>query len=388
MMNMKTHLAAIVRHTRASLVLPLLFCAVSGASSVFGATFRTSSPVVAVAVGDMNNDGRDDIVSAGYTSVDVLLGNGDGTFQAPQHANLSEEPALLALADFNRDGKLDVAVTITNADGGFTNTVAILLGNGDGTLQRHRDYVAASYPYSISVADFNADGTSDLVVGGENTFAVLLGNGDGTFQPKIVTPSSEYTRYVAAGDLNEDGKADVVVSDSYANVVTRYLGNGDGTFQAGVQIRIGFALNVIKLIDMNGDSHLDLVAEANYENRMTVLLGAGNGTLGAPIVTTLQMVPVRFTAGDFNGDGNLDLALSAVPRQLYGKDSLVILLGKGDGTFQPAIRSVFIGGAFYAPIAAGEFNGDSALDVVGQPSDTFQPQVKVVYGVGDGTFVP
>lgn len=144
----------------------------------------------------------------------------------------------LALSDFNGDGIQDIAT-----GSGYTNEISILLGNGDGTFQDPKQYLAASqgttssgFPGStvaIAAADFNADGKPDLVVvnGGVNTVSILLGNGDGTFQAHVDYPTGTTPSSVTVGDFNGDGKLDLAVTNQDDNTVSILLGNGDGTFK-------------------------------------------------------------------------------------------------------------------------------------------------------------
>jgi hypothetical protein len=157
-------------------------------------------------------------VSSG--TVSVLLGNGDGTFQAARSFAAGSGPASVAVGDFNGDGHLDVAVANEVSSG----TVSVLLGNGDGTFQAARGFAAGIYPASVAVGDFNGDGLPDLAVTGGGAVRVLLGNGDGSF---LTSPLSYIAGSgpvsVAVGDLNGDGLADLAVANSGSNNVSILL---------------------------------------------------------------------------------------------------------------------------------------------------------------------
>jgi hypothetical protein len=171
-----------------------------------------------VTVADLNGDGKLDLAvpSSGGT-VSILLGNGDGTFQPAVNYPAGYAPASVAVGDFNGDGKLDLAVANFGIPccSGPRGSVAILLGNGDGTFQPPSHYAAGSNPLSIATADFNNDGKLDLAVSTDYSgVQVLLGNGDGTFQPAVRYNVPAYAASLAIADFNNDGKPDLAVADT------------------------------------------------------------------------------------------------------------------------------------------------------------------------------
>ena len=342
--------------------------------------------------GDLNGHGKLDLVLTDFNSggVGVLLGNGDGTFQTAVDYGAGSDLSALAMADFNGDGKPDVAVT-NNVTGNGAGTVTVLLGNGDGTLSEAPEYQLGSSgnPLSVAAGDFNGDGNLDLAVADWNAttpgVSVLLGNGDGTYQPAVLYAAGNQPSSVAFGDFNGDGKLDLVAANDGGGVSV-LLGNGDGTFQTPVSYATvdAGALPTVVVDDVNGDGKLDLVV-TDGNGHADVLLGNGDGTFQAAVSYTVGVacgkgvLCVESPAiGDFNGDGKLDLA---VPDSTAG--NVNVLLGNGDGTFQPFV-SYPAGGGSPTAVAVGDFNADNKLDLA--VATYSGGTVSVLLGNGDGTF--
>jgi hypothetical protein len=313
-------------------------------------------------IADFNHDGNADIVAPNPNyngpnpnTVSVLLGNGDGTFQPKVNYATGSAPQDVIVADFNGDGKLDLA---TANEDSSANSVSILLGNGDGTFRPHVDYAAGSQPITLAAADLNGDGRIDLVVvsGSASGISVLLGNGDGTFQPpKLYATAGIQNFGVAVGDFNHDGILDVVTANVDVNSISLLLGNGDGTFQPHIDFPVGNGTFGLTVADLNGDGNLDVVSSDNNAASVTVLLGNGNGTFQPPVQYATASFPFGVTAVDVNGDGKIDLVV--------GTESpfsgVSVLLGNGDGTFQPYLGFYSGGGQ---QVSAGDFNNDGLLD--------------------------
>jgi hypothetical protein len=316
------------------------------------ASYATADRSYAVAVGDFNGDGTFDLAVAGYitNTISVLLGNGDGTFQAHvDYATGSDRPQGVAVADFNGDGKLDLAVTHQY------DTITVLLGNGDGTFQPAVNVGAFAVG---AVGDFNRDGKLDLAVGDGNNTLVLFGNGDGTFQPAVNVGAGWPG---AVGDYNRDGKLDLVALNG--NAITVLLGDGDGTFQPGVSYSTGPGITSMAVADFNADGKLDLVMSNNVTDNVSILLGNGDGTFQTHVdYGTGSSNPLSVNVGDFNGDGRPDLVVA----DLFG--TVHLLLGKGDGTFGAAAS--YAAGLDPSSVALGDFNGDGRLDIAAADSST------------------
>src|SRR5437667_222357 len=238
---------------------------------------------IAVAVGDFNADGLQDLAVANHDSntVSVLLGVGNGDFQeAPQSPiAVGTTPVWIAVGDFNGDGKPDLAVANVNSD-----TVSVLLGNGDGTFQAAQTFAVGDGPTSVTAGDFNRDGVQDLATGNwfSGDVSVLLGIGNRTFEQPASLPSGVSVISPVVGDFDGDGKLDLAVAnfgDSDPKVgdpgnVAVLLGNGDGTFQAPQPFAVGTNPQFVAVGDFNGD-RVDDLAVANFGDKtVSVLLNA------------------------------------------------------------------------------------------------------------------
>ncbi|MBS1853162.1 MAG: VCBS repeat-containing protein [Acidobacteria bacterium] len=263
----------------------------------------------------------------------------------------------LVLADFNRDGKNDLAVA--NAGSG---SISLLLGRGNGTFQTPVviSLVDITGLGRLLAGDFNQDGNLDVVVSATTSSAgdvdlLLLGNGDGTFQTQAAIPGTYGFLDGKAADLNGDGFPDLVTSTA-GNTLQVLLGNGDGTFtpQPDLSMNAGFypgvALSLV-VADVNSDGKPDIVAADVFNNVLHVFAGLGDGTFLDPtFVTTTNDNPDSLTAADFNGDGKVDLLTG------YGPPSASLAWGDGSGNFDFSAECFVYGQAF-----PSQTHGDGAL---------------------------
>jgi hypothetical protein len=313
----------------------------------------------AIAIADFNGDGRPDLAVANFGSnnVSILIGNGDGTFRATTAYHTGSRPLSVIAADFNHDGKMDLALANNTSSG----TVTILLGTGTGSFQSAVLYNTGSYSRWATAGDFNGDGNLDLAVVNQNSnnLSILLGNGDGTFQAAVNYACGSAPVFAIAADLNGDGFLDVAVADASggsSSVVSVLLGNGNGTFQAATSYGVGSRPESLAVKDFNGDGILD-IASANFDaSNMSILIGKGNGSFQPAVNYPVGAAPISIVAADFNGDGKTDLATADFRAAKAG-----VLLGNGDGTFQPV--AYFSAASSPRGIASADFNGDNAPDL-------------------------
>jgi hypothetical protein len=331
----------------------------SSAPLTLASSLAAGAGATSVVTGDLNGDGIPDLVANPIDqTISVFLGNGDGTFQAARISSLGVAPVApvapvaLALADLNGDHKLDLIVV----DG--QGMIDVMLGNGDGTFQAATRYATGASPFAVAVADLRHTGTLDLLALSNQGVSVLLGNGDGTFgAAQAVALSGSNLSALAVGDLNGDGKPDLVVTDSRSSRVLVLLGNGDGTFGTATSYPVGSGPQGVALADLRHQGKLDLIVANSTGNSVSVLLGNGNGTFGAATNYPVGTSPVAVLAADINGDGNLDVVTAN-----NGSNDVSVLLGNGDGTLRAA-TSLGVGTAPNS-VAAATLAGGGRLDLV------------------------
>jgi len=308
----------------------------------------------------------------------ICLGQAHAQFETRGSFVTNQSPSCIVVADFNHDGKLDLAVT---AGGSNTDTVAVLLGNGDGTFRKAIYYTVGVGAVWLATADFNRDGNLDLAVASQSDYiGILLGNGDGTFQPVIQTPPVQTLEtYVGVGDFDHDGKTDLFAL-SQNGVISVLLGNGDGTFQNAVVTNPTFSVTAIGAGDFNRDGNLDLATAGSFRSgsSVNILLGNGDGTFRQGASYPGGTVPTSIAVADLNGDHKLDLAIANSEG-----GSVSVLLGNGDGTFQTAAEYPI---AFSLWVAAADLNGDGKLDLAVVNGFAPNTGVTVFLGNGDGSF--
>ena len=271
-----------------------------------------------VAVGDFNKDGNSDLVTANYftDNVSLLLGNGDGTFDAATYLGVGSRPRTVAVADFNGDGNSDLATLNQNS-----NTVSILPGNGNGTFGAATNVSVASNPFFLVVGDFNKDGKSDLAITnvGSSSVSILLQNANGTFGAATNFTVGNEPIYIAIEDFNRDNNPDLATSNEGSNNVSILLGDGTGSFGPPTNFGVGTQPQTIATGDFNADGKLDLATANNGSNNVSVLFGSGNGSFGTATNFVVGTQPQGIVVGDFNKDGLSDLATANFGEAIFVK---------------------------------------------------------------------
>jgi hypothetical protein len=432
----------------------------SNLSDMYGVYILGGDVPDAVAVGDFNGDGRPDVAVAGSdgsltvvrntgTRTDPSNGVAYPTFSSPNAYYFGSPASAVAVADFNGDGKADIAI-------GQDGVVSVFWGNGNGTFQIPANFAVGGDPYSLAVADVNGDGKPDLVSANntsDNVSVLLNKGGSSGFQAAINYAAGSSPESVAVGDFNGDGKPDLAVADRGGNDVTVLLNSGGGVFQAPVHYAAGTQPFSVSVGDINGDGKPDLAVAnfgngANGDTWVSVYLGRGNGTFQAAENSASMINPsggypsgvgasggttyASMALADLDGDGKLDLAVAdysdcfvavmlnagtpilqpgpVVPPPTGsprldkigtgdfnndGKPDLIlpsgvpfdVYLGNGDETFQAPIdpRSP---GAYADGVVTGDFNGDGKLDVIAENpgNDHLNGLAYEFLGNGDGSF--
>jgi hypothetical protein len=358
------------RDGRADLVVPGATTSVlfGQADGTLSAATEYAESSYAVAVGDLNRDGFPDIVTGNQGA---LLNRGDGTFDIVPKSGTQDRDFIFALGDLTGDGILDIAMLWDDSE-----VVIVMPGRGDGTFPEESFvyYYAPDYPYSVAIGDLNGDGHNDLVLENETAFPTVL------FYPDFGLQTYQRARPMARKDLNGDGLVDVVTLsfDDYDHwsilVMLRQI---DGSYVTESVHRADTSLSNPGIGDLDGDGVADLVASYSWQDGMVVLFGKGDGTFSDAVELSSTRAETM-VYGDWNGDGLLDLASAPI-----SGETATVSLAVGNGSFGPAVP-VYTGRQPEVR-TAGDVNRDGHIDLVISDWSTTDV-VSVLLGAGDGTF--
>lgn len=285
-------------------------------------------------------------------------------------------PHMMVTADFNGDGKLDLAHS--NAS---SNTVSVFLNNGMGGFGAATNFTVGPSPIGLAVGDLNKDKNLDLVVSntGGTSISFLAGNGAGGFAAAVNTSGLSGPEGIAVGDIDNDTNPDVVVANPGTSSVIVLKGNGMGGLVMGTPVSVGASARYLALVDVTKDQKLDLLVPNNAETTVSFRPGNGNGTFGAGANLAVGIDPYAVVVGDVNGDQNPDFLFTS-----SGANKVGVMLGNGAGAFNAAAGSPFAVGSFPAFMTVADLNSDGVLDFIS--ANQSSANLSILSGNGTGAF--
>jgi uncharacterized protein (TIGR03437 family) len=314
------------------------------------------------AAADFDTDGRPDLAIANHDSgmVGIMFANRTDLFSFDPPANITpiRAPVALVTADFNNDGFADIAVVSNPADR-IPGQVLILLNNGNGTLAPPVSYDVNLEPGAIAAADFNSDGKTDLAIAGagSNSVAALINQGNGAFNPATGYMVGAAPSDLVAADFNGDNKPDLAIANSGSNNISLLLNQGSGVFGVAINTNAGSIPSAICAVDFDGDGRRDLAVANLSTNNVSVLSGNGDGSFGAALNFAVAAQPTGLVADDFNSDGKTDLAAAS-----FGTGNISLLYGNGAFGFDAAVTVA--AGKNLATLITDDLNSDRRPDLI------------------------
>lgn len=362
--------------------------------------YVTDGRAMSLVAGDFNGDSKVDLVGGTGRELIVIWGAGNGAFGSPVNPGFWGPTGCLAAADVNGDHNLDL---VTAGHGSTSGEVCVLLNDGHGGLAKAYQYSnVGDYPSALVVRDLNGDGRIDVAIsagrsntgyvqGNSNVVVVMLGNGDGSLRTGVSYTTDFSPLDMVAVDVNDDGVLDLAATvsvDEYNgylhidNCLFILRGCGDGTFASRADYAAGANSCSMAVADVNNDGLKDVIVvnsnDYGYNNAtISVLLGNGDGAFQPRVSYPVLIGANRIVVGDFNNDGKQDAVVA--DSSWYGQ----VLLGDGNGGFlaEPTLYSLG-----FSPwgLATADVNGDGKLDLIS--SNSGENNVAILLGNGDGTF--
>jgi hypothetical protein len=337
-----------------------------------------------IAVGDFDQDGNRDLATANSSDVSVLMGDGTGQFGAPTSIDFTGFAASVAVGDFTGDGLMDLGVVTGDYGFGYYGFASIHAGDGTGQFSEPKTtFIGYGDFRTATTVDLDGDGVDDLASANafnghvEGAVGLLRGDESGYFQPPtLVFTGARDTYDVAVGDVNGDSVADVVTADGIYSVgVSVLLGDGQGGYSAAQTYAAGTWPSDVVLGDFTGDGPIDIAYSSS--TGVNVLKGNGDGTFSTLFESPASESTHAVAAGDFNGDGRLDIAVTNL-----GADSVSVLLN--DQSWSPPPPPPPSLRILDATVAEGNSAAASATFTVTLSAASAQP-IAVAYTTGNGT---
>ncbi|CAF2133790.1 unnamed protein product, partial [Rotaria magnacalcarata] len=313
-----------------------------------------------IAIGDFNSDSRLDIVIVYHGSADIsiLLGYGNGSFSNQIRYSTGCFPQSVTVGDFNNDTRLDIAVVNFSSE-----DMSILLGYGNDYFANQTRFSAGTYPQSIGIGDFNKDTHLDIGIANyaSKNMSVLLGYGNVYFANQTTFSIGSQPQSVAAGNFNNDTRLDLAVANTASDDVSVFFGGiiigliNQSTLITGS----GSLLRSVVIADFNNDSRMDVAVANSGSHSIDIFLGYSNYSFDNPVTYSTGSNPISIASGDFNNETQLDVVVSN-----YASQSISVFFGYDNGFF--GNQAVYSTGSNSYPyfVAVGDFNSDIMLDIV------------------------
>jgi hypothetical protein len=322
------------------------------------ADVSTGNGPASVAVGDFNNDGKQDLATGNISaaSVSIRLGDGLGGFSGITNVSVGVLPFGIAIGDFNNDGNQDIAATNFNA-----SMVAIRLGDGLGGFSGTTTVNVGTNPVSVAIGDFDNDGKQDFAAANLNggTVSIRMGDGFGGFSGTTDVNVGNKPSSVAIGDFNNDGKQDFAITNNLpVGMVSIRMGDGLGGFSGTTSVSVGGTPSSVAIGDFNNNGNQDFAAAYQTGHAVSIRLGDGLGGFSGATEVDVQLNPLSVAIGDFNNDGKQDFVTAD-----EGADTVSIRLGDGSGNFISLGGAATVVGDSPRAVAIGDFNNDGTQDL-------------------------